>query len=90
MSPAGILREMAKTVDERSAAYGHNLQMVQPIMEILFPNGVPEFSTKLHLFELLIMKITRFAVSDLTHIDSIHDAGPYCAMLESEVRKEMT
>ena len=88
LSPAEILREMAKTFDERSTTYGHNLQMVQPIMEILFPDGVPKFSTKMHLFELLIMKLTRFAVSNLTHIDSIHDAGPYCAMLESEIKKE--
>jgi hypothetical protein len=31
----------------------------------------------------MIVKITRFANSDLNHKDSIHDAAVYAAMVES-------
>lgn len=88
ITPDAILRQMADTFVERSSIYGDNLLMVQPIAEILFPDGVPTFNTKMHLFELLLMKLTRFAVSDLTHTDSIHDIGVYAAMLESHISKE--
>jgi hypothetical protein len=86
-APDAILRKMAETYAERSNVYGNNLLMVQPIAEILFPAGVPTFSTKMHLFELLLMKLTRFAVSGLTHTDSIHDIGVYAAMLESHIKE---
>ena len=43
---------------------------------------------KWHLFELMVVKLTRFANSGLTHQDSIHDLAVYAAMVESLVRKE--
>jgi len=36
-----------------------------------------------HLFELLIVKLTRFANQSFGHQDSIHDAAIYAAMIES-------
>jgi len=86
--PSTILYNMAETFAERSSVYGNNLEMVVPIINIMFPNGVPEFTTKWHLFELLIMKLTRFAVGNLEHPDSIHDLGVYAAMIESQIMKE--
>ena len=85
-TPADILESMAKTYRERNAVYGDNYKMVGPIMAILFPNGVPNEligSHQFHLFELKIVKLTRFAISNLQHIDSIHDDGVYSAMIES-------
>jgi hypothetical protein len=36
----------------------------------------------------MVVKLTRFANSGLTHEDSIHDAAVYAAMVESLIRKE--
>lgn len=85
-TPGNILRAMATTFDERNKVYGSNYQMVGPIMRILFPDGVPPEllgSDQFHLFELKIVKLSRFAISGLTHADSIHDDGVYSAMIES-------
>jgi hypothetical protein len=43
---------------------------------------------KWHLFELMVVKLTRFANSGLTHQDSIHDLAVYAAMVESIVNQE--
>jgi len=86
-----ILSEMAETYKERNAIYGNNYKMVGPIMEILFPNGVPAKllgSDQFHLFELKIVKLSRFAISNLEHIDSIHDDAVYSAMIESILLKK--
>lgn len=84
-SVAGILREMAATFEERNAQYGDNYRRVAPIMRILFPDGVPPEllgTDQWHLFELKVVKLTRFAISNLTHIDSVHDDAVYSAMIE--------
>lgn len=81
-----ILREMAATFIARNKVYGDNFKMVGPIMAILFPNGVPVELLKhdaFHLLELAIVKLSRLAISKLTHIDSAHDAAVYFAMIES-------
>ena len=88
---ADILEGMAATYRERNAIYGNNYKMVGPIMRILFPNGItPELiaSDQFHLFELKIVKLTRFAISNLQHIDSIHDDGVYSAMIESILKNK--
>jgi hypothetical protein len=41
-----------------------------------------------HLFEIIVVKLTRFANSRLEHKDSIHDIAVYSAMIESELTKE--
>ena len=85
-TPADILDAMAATFRERNAAYGDNYKMVGPMMAVLFPRGVPAsllHSDQFHLFELILVKLSRYAISNLQHVDSIHDAGVYCAMCES-------
>lgn len=82
------LRNMAKTFEERNAMYGDNYKRVAPIMRVLFPDGVDKellLADHWHLFELMVVKLTRFAVSGLTHKDSIHDTAVYAAMIEKEL-----
>lgn len=82
-----ILSEMAKTFKERNAVYGDNYKMVGQLMQVLHPTGLVQSTTQDHelghLWSLLIVKISRFAISGLLHKDSIHDAAVYCAMIES-------
>lgn len=83
---ADVLEEAAKTFRERNAVYKDNANVVGKVMLALFPNGVkletPEDFHMWHLFELLIVKLTRFTNSGLTHQDSILDLTVYAAMLE--------
>lgn len=86
-----ILEEMAETFRERNKIYGDNYKSVGSVMTALFPEGV-SLKTNYdynvwHLFELAIVKLTRFANSKLTHEDSIHDAAVYLAMVESIMEK---
>jgi len=89
---ADILAEMADTYRERNKVYGDNYKLVGDVMMALFPNGVKletaEQFNIWHLFELIVVKITRFANSELQHEDSIHDLAVYAAMVESLIRKE--
>lgn len=82
-----ILEAMAKTYRERNAVYGDNWKNVGSVMMTLFPQGVElrdaDAFNSWHLFELIIVKLTRFANGNLTHIDSIHDIAVYAAMLEA-------
>lgn len=83
---ADVLADMAKTYRERNAVYGDNFRMVGPMMAVLFPDGVPAVvlhSDQFHLFELILVKLSRFAISRLQHKDSIHDAAVYAAMIEA-------
>lgn len=60
--------------------------MVGKVMAVLFPDGIPAallHADHWHLFELKIVKLTRFAASGLTHVDSVHDDAVYSAMIES-------
>lgn len=87
---ADILAEAAETFRQRNAVYGSNYQMVGPIMKILFPQGVDAellSSNQFHLFELVIVKLSRLAISRLAHVDSAHDAAVYCAMIEMCMNK---
>ena len=86
-----VMESMAETFRERNAEYKDNFKMVGPIMKILFPDGVPAEllgSHQFHLFELKVVKLSRFAISSLQHIDSIHDDGVYSAMIESILLNE--
>jgi hypothetical protein len=90
MTPADILEAMAATFKERGAVYGDNYKRLGHVMAALFPGGVQlgnydEF-LRWHLFELIVMKVTRLAVTDLTHLDSAHDLGVYAAMLEATIQ----
>ncbi len=83
-----ILKGSAETYLERNSVYKDNYMKVGIIMDTLFPDGITlktkdDFNSW-HLFELLIVKITRYAHNfpEGGHQDSIHDAGVYCAMVE--------
>lgn len=87
MKPPEILSEMADTYRERNKVYGDNWKSVGNVMLALFPNGIQlkdaQSFNEWHLFELIVVKLTRFANSDLKHADSIHDIAVYAAMIES-------
>lgn len=86
-----LLRAAAQTFEERNAVYGSNYKMVGPMVQILFPQGVPPAlvaSHRWHLFELILVKLSRFAISGLTHEDSIHDLTVYAAMVEMLTKEE--
>jgi hypothetical protein len=89
---ADVLRSQAATFEERNKVYANNYTRVPRVMAALWPYGVPaELVTsdaRWHLFELIIVKLTRFANSGLSHEDSIHDAAVYAAMIEAELHKQ--
>lgn len=88
---ADILAEAANTFRERNAVYKDNYRMVGPIMSIFFPEGVPTQllgNDSFHLFELAIVKLSRLAISNLTHADSAHDGAVYMAMIESIIKEK--
>jgi hypothetical protein len=83
---AEILENMAVTFRERNAVYGDNYLMISKLVKVLFPDGVPPGlveQDQWHLFELILVKLSRFAISNLAHVDSIHDTGVYSAMIEA-------
>lgn len=92
MTPPDILSAMAETYRERNAIYGDNWRNVGNVMMALCPEGVEmrtaEGFNTWHLFELIVVKLTRFANSDLTHEDSIHDVAVYAAMIESALKEK--
>jgi hypothetical protein len=83
---ADVLTDAAAIFRERNSSYKDNAVLVGAVMKALFPNGVVIHSAAdhhfYHLFELMIVKLTRFVKSDLKHKDSIHDLAVYAAMLE--------
>jgi hypothetical protein len=91
-SVAHILQQAASTFMQRNAVYKDNAVNVGNVMKALFPNGVAIRSNDdhhlYHLFELIIVKLTRFANSGLTHEDSMRDIAVYAAMVEHLVAKQ--
>jgi hypothetical protein len=87
----GILMKMAETYQEHNRVYGDNYMRVGKVMSILFPDGVelvtPEDFNRWHLFELVVIKLTRFTQTGLTHIDTIHDLAVYAAMVEMTLQQ---
>lgn len=87
LSVPEVLRSAAKTYEERNAVYGDNWRKVGAVMAAMYPDGMQlrnaDDFDRWHLFELIVVKLTRFANSGLTHLDSIHDAMVYAGMLES-------
>lgn len=87
ITAADQLEVMAKTFRERNGVYRDNYMCVPEMVKALFGEDGPEGSMILrpewHLFELILVKLARFARSGLTHIDSIHDAAVYGAMIDA-------
>ena len=81
------LHTMADTFEERNKVYGDNYKVVGELMAKMYPDGVtlktPDDFNRWHLFELMVVKLSRFTQSGLTHKDSIHDLAVYAAMVES-------
>ncbi len=91
ISPADLLAKMADTYRERNAVYGDNWRNMGNVMLSLFPGGVHlDTADKFkvwHLFELIVVKLTRFANSNMSHADSIHDIAVYAAMIEAAIKE---
>ena len=86
-----LLEQAAETFRIRNATYGNNYLQVSELMKVLWPDGFPSelvFQPEWHLFELILVKLTRFANGNLTHIDSIHDTIVYAAMIEDIITPE--
>jgi hypothetical protein len=88
---AGIFDQMSATLRSRSADYGYNASKVADMLAVMFPNGVTlktaaDFEMW-HLFELNIVKLTRFVNSGLKHKDSIHDGSIYGGFVERLTEK---
>lgn len=89
--PAGRLWAMAETCEQRQAQYGEVWRTVPQLVKILFPNGVPQWlltDPRWHLFELKLIKLSRFAHSELRHQDSIHDDGVFSALIENVIEEQ--
>jgi len=84
--PDAALRQAAVLFAERNAVYGDNFEMVANALAAMFPDGVAlrtrEDFAVWHNFELLMVKVCRFAQSGLTHPDSIRDAAVYAAICD--------
>lgn len=87
-----IMRRMIETYHERRGTYGPSEQRFGEIMVAMFPDGLT-LNTKhdwvrYGLFHQIVGKLSRY-VKDFAnpHVDSVHDIGPYAAMLEAEDRR---
>lgn len=93
-SAAGkVLLDMMLTAEGRNADYKDNWRMIVKLLAVLFPNGVPPeliMCNSFHLFMQILGKLSRFASTNCTHIDSIHDIGPYAALCEVALREEQS
>ena len=86
-SPLMSLQAAMDIMRERNANYKDNHVVVAAVMKALFPKGIVLETSEdfqfWHLFELLIVKLTRYTNSDLKHRDSIQDLINYAAMVDS-------
>lgn len=81
---ANVLEEALSLYKARNAEYKSNWQLVAPLMQVLYPKGVPAEQVAnpiFHLVVLKLVKLTRFINSDLTHVDSMLDDCVYSAMI---------
>ena len=87
----GVESRLNDTVElyrERNAEYKDNYRVVGDVLHDLFPGGMPPVESSLdfqkwHLFELFIVKLTRFTQNYVAgHQDSLKDMRVYLAMLE--------
>lgn len=83
---AETLRGMADGFLSKNGQYKNNSEVTGNVLAALFPNGVTLRTAQdhemWHLFNLIIVKLTRFTNSGLRHQDSIFDQAIYTAMVE--------
>jgi hypothetical protein len=89
---APLLRRMLETYTERRASYGPSEQRFADVMLAFFPDGLTierrEDWVRFGLFVQIASKLSRYSRDfHEPHVDSIHDMGPYTAMLEAEDRR---
>jgi hypothetical protein len=89
---APMLRRMADTYRERRGTYGPSEQRFADVAMAMFPQGLTlrtrEDWVRYGLLHQLLSKLARYAKDfHQPHVDSIHDVGPYAAMLEAEDRR---
>lgn len=83
----GILSQAHGVYQDRSAVYKDNFRSVGRVMVALFPEGRPplvnaEDYDRWHIWELIIVKLTRYANNyDVPHEDSLLDMLPYLGIL---------
>lgn len=82
-----ILREAAKTFEEKNAVYGNNHDRCAEMLATAFPDGITLKTAEDHgryvLFALMMVKLSRYAVQWANgHQDSLRDNTVYSAMLE--------
>ena len=88
------LRKSADIFEERAAVYKDNYKAVGRVVEALFPDGHTQHSqedhNRWHLFELVIVKLTRYANNYDAggHEDSVDDMIVYLSML-GQIDEEM-
>jgi len=86
-----ILEEMAATFRERNKVYGDSWEVTGNVMKALYPDGLPDpkmiHLPQWHMFEWMITKLARYAMSGLTHKDSAHDIAVYAAMSECQIAR---
>lgn len=93
LTAAEILEDAAKTFEERNAVYKDNAVMVANVMNSFHPGGFFVQGSghhMIHLWYLVIVKLTRWVNTGMTHEDSIRDATVYLAMIESLMKKGET
>lgn len=93
--PESPIRELLQQIEEtyyhRNLLYQDNYKKVSAILAIMFPDGVPAEllgSESWHLFEMTIAKLSRFATSSFSHVDSIHDAAVYAVLIQKEIKQK--
>lgn len=85
---AEIMRNMAKTFEERNAIYGSAYKNYGIVMTGLFPDGLTLRSVddwnRFGLLSMIVSKLNRYASNLVVggHADSAHDMAVYAAMLE--------
>ena len=89
--PADVLEKVAATLRERSSTYKNTYEIHGDVMIALFPEGVRlDSAADFEIFGLMnaiVGKVCRFAATDMTHIDSVHDIAGYAAIAEFVLRR---
>jgi hypothetical protein len=82
-----VMEDMKETFIQRGKVYGDNYLRIGPVMNALFPDSMEikdaDDFNRLHLFMMILVKLTRLACCNLKHKDSIHDIAVYAAMWEA-------
>jgi hypothetical protein len=87
-----ILRSAALTYEQRNTLYADNYKRIGPILQQLFPTGIPPMDAegwvRFGLWFMQFSKCVRYAMQlrNGGHVDSAHDACVYSAMLQEMTR----